>query len=95
MAKKQTKADKAFIDKIKSIGINVAGHSTKPPTHCSGCGDPLQKVGEMIGDMGGTHVHGDVYACGPLPLSMLPPGLRRRAARECSEHRKNEQSFSA
>lgn len=47
MAKKQTKADKAFIEKISSITVGTGAGKQKSPAHieCPGCGGPASVVG--------------------------------------------------
>lgn len=46
MAKKQTKADKAFIEKISSITVGTgAGKQEVPHVKCPDCGGPAALVG--------------------------------------------------
>jgi hypothetical protein len=43
--KKQSKADKAFIAKIKSLGINTGAKSPAPKMpKCAGCGETMVPV---------------------------------------------------
>lgn len=83
MAKKQTKADKAFIDKISTLGINTGakpGHTCGAPTH----------IGVLKGQVLGQEVEADVYTNGPVPPEALRPRERKPPVA-----RNDEQSFSA
>jgi hypothetical protein len=85
MAKKtaaQKKADKAFIEKIGTIGIST-GASKK----CPDCGNDLQPVGYLQGEVNGQQLSGHVYG---------HPGMPPRRRREDRPvERTDEQSFSA
>jgi hypothetical protein len=85
MAKKQTKADKAFIEKIGTIGINTGGKKPEPKT-CPDCGHEMKPIGHIVGE-----VHGELLS-GPVYGHAKPPG-RRRAERPAPVT--DEQSFSA
>ena len=82
MAKKQTKADKAFIDKIGTIGINTSGKKAEKP--CPGCGGSAEQIGYIAGEIHGQMVGGPVYG------HAKPPGTRLAPAPV-----PDEQSFSA
>jgi hypothetical protein len=89
MAKKQTKADKAFIDKISTLNISAhsAGHKHSPTC---GCGVPLQHVGTLSGNLMGKEVVGEVYAHGAVPAEAI-----RQRERKPKAAPSDEQSFSA
>lgn len=55
MEKKQSKADKAFIAKIGTIGISTGG---KTPSS----GDDVEQIGELHGEIHGKKMSGPVYA---------------------------------
>jgi hypothetical protein len=87
-SKKQSKADKDFIAKIATIGINTGGKKKDDhPTTCEGCGAEMEKIGKVVGlageDMGAVYGH----------PGMLPPPRRRRNKPEVAKP--DEQSFSA
>jgi hypothetical protein len=88
MAQKKTKAqkaaDKAFIDKIKTIGINVVGVVKVAPIDgpCPVCSDMVPE-GPMIG-LAALPVNGKIEV-GPVYAS----------ARRKNERPTEEQSFSA
>jgi hypothetical protein len=98
MAKKQTKADKAFIAKISTlnIGSKSSGSDHEHGPTC-GCGKTLEKVGHVKGEFYGKQVEGDVYAH-PLP-DESPVGenlkARMKSVREKKAREQDEQSFSA
>lgn len=55
MSKKQSKADKAFIEKLKTINIGSATKidlqklvESMPPMPCPDCGTPMKCVGAAI-----------------------------------------------
>jgi hypothetical protein len=60
--KKQSKADKEFVAKIATIGINT-GAPKKPK--CKDCGKPIGPVGMLVGTIHGQHVAGEVYGHRP------------------------------
>lgn len=92
MAKKQTKADKAFIAKISTL--NIGGKATSPdpaPKQC-GCGAPLHHVGNVKGNFHGKEVEGAVFMHGlPSPAEMRR--LMKGSKKE--QPASDEQSFSA
>ena len=92
MAQKKTKAqkaaDKAFIDKIKPVGLNLGSGGVKvdesdgPPV-CDGCGSELVPDGDPIGFMA-------------LPMKgKLAMGPVYKAGHKKHERPAEEQSFSA
>jgi len=74
--KKQTKADKAFIEKITTLNVQT-GPKAKAPT-CPGCGDAMKPIGVLAGEFHGQQVVGDVYSCGPIPPAALAALQRRK-----------------
>jgi hypothetical protein len=82
--KKQTKADKAFIEKIGTIGISTGA---VPKKVCQDCGHESAQVGYLAGEVNGQMIGGPVYG---HPGMMMP---RPRAARPVASS--DEQSLSA
>jgi hypothetical protein len=83
MGKKQTKADKAFIKKIGTIGICTGAPKSKT---CPDCGHEMQQVGLLAGEMNGHLIGGAVYA------HTAPPRRKRKEGKVEPVH---EQSFPA
>lgn len=83
-AKKQTKADKDFVAKIATIGINTG--AKKAPKACPDCGHEMQPIGHLVGEMHGQPIAGPVYG------HAAPPPRRRE---ERPAEQADEQSFSA
>lgn len=77
--KKQSKADKAFIAKIATIGISTGAKSDGHT--CQNCGKEMPKIGMLVGMMNGEPVAGPVY------------GHPRRGTRPAESA--DEQSFAA
>jgi hypothetical protein len=71
-AKKQTKADKAFIDKISTLQVKT-GSAKKT---CPDCGHEMQQIGHLAGEVHGQKVGGPIYGHpgqhGPRPRDTRP-----------------------
>ena len=86
MAQKKTKAqkaaDKAFIDKIKTVGLNLGSGGVKvvesdgPPV-CDGCGSELVPDGDPIGFMALPMKGKLTTSTRPAPARVRP--IRRRS----------------
>lgn len=87
MPKKQTKADKAFIEKIGTIGISTGAAKKK---ECPECGHEMKQIGFLAGEVEGKPLAGPIYG---HPGGLHAPGKRPRAERPAEAP--NEQSFSA
>ena len=87
MPKKQTKADKAFIAKIGTLGIKT--NSAKKT--CPDCGTEMQPIGHLEGEVHGQKVSGPIYG---HPGQHPGPGPRRSRA-EAPAASSDEQSLSA
>lgn len=57
--KKQTKADKEFVAKIATIGINTGGK--KETKTCPDCGHDMEQIGMLVGEVHGKKMAGPVY----------------------------------
>lgn len=65
---KQSKADKAFVAKIATIGLVIGGKHHD----CPDCGKGMQQVGIAVGMKGVIPVvTAPIYANGPLPPAMF------------------------
>jgi hypothetical protein len=82
--KKQTKADKAFIEKISTLQVNTK--SAKKT--CPDCGHEMQQIGHLSGEVHGQKVGGPIYG------HPGQHGPRRRDTRPV-ESSSDEQSLSA
>lgn len=88
--KKQSKADKAFIEKISTLQINTkSSTNSSAETKSCGCGSPLHKIGHIKGEIHGKEVESDVYGHSHAPVPP-PPRLRRATPGNA-----DEVSFSA
>jgi hypothetical protein len=89
--KKQSKADKAFIEKISTLNIGVKPGASGPS--CPDCGQPLQPVAHLKGTLNGTEVEGTAYVPhgSPFPVGLLRP-VKRKPQEKADA---NELSFSA
>jgi hypothetical protein len=85
MPKKQTKADKAFIAKIGTLGIKTS--SAKKT--CPDCGTEMQPIGHLEGEVHGQKMSGPIYG-----HPGQHPGPRRNRAEPVAES-SDEQSLSA
>lgn len=83
-AKKQTKADKAFIEKIGTIGISTGASKMV----CPDCGHESAPIGFLSGVVNGKEISGAVYGYPGVPM---PP----RGAQAPAESSSDEQSLSA
>jgi hypothetical protein len=83
MAKKQTKADKAFIEKIGTLGIKTNSASKA----CPDCGYEMQPIGHLAGEINGQKVSAPVFG-----HPGMPHGPRRANSPVASS---DEQSLSA
>jgi hypothetical protein len=86
MAKKQSKADKAFIEKIGTLGIKTSSGKKA----CPDCGHEMKQVGYLAGEVNGNPVGGPIYG---HPGGLHEPG--KRAQTERPVEATHEQSFSA
>jgi hypothetical protein len=71
--KKQTKADKAFIEKISTLQVNTKSASKKD---CPECGKEMKPIGFLAGEVHGQKVGGPIYGHpgqhGPRPRDTRP-----------------------
>jgi Mrp family chromosome partitioning ATPase len=84
--KKQSKADKAFIAKIGTLGIKT--NSAKKT--CPDCGTEMQPIGHLEGEVHGQKVSGPIYG-----HPGQHPGPRPSRAERPAAESTDEQSLSA